>query len=254
MATETDINLLLAPLEALLKQVRALTTEVERIATTLEQAEREYSQKLDGAIAEADRLEGEKRSLIARLNRAEAPGPLAPPPADERAGIEPVPPPPLTDTTIKLPAPPREKPERQRKRALADFIFNFSDSGSVIEKINALVDDDARDIGEMLELIEWGQIWKERTKWESDSEQFTRLEEWRVALEHRLAFLTEKKSLLENNSLWEERSRSDEEWQSFLDEILQQRKAENERTVIEIGKLEEQWQARREAALEVNNG
>jgi len=250
-ATETEINVLLEKLEMLLSEVKALSAAIDRIATMLEQAEREYELKLGDVMAEADRLDAEKHGLLSRLNRAEAPGPMPP------RAVEPVAPPALVEVAspaIKLPPSLPENPTRKRKRALADFIFNFNDSGPVIEKINALVDDDARDIGEMLELMEWGQIWKERTSWETFDEQRQRLEEWHIALEERRSFLTEKKNRLEENSLWNRRSKSEEDWQSFLDEMLQQRKAENERAAREIEKLEQQWKSGLAERLETNDG
>lgn len=244
-ATEADINALLDTLEALLKQIEPLRRSVHETEKGLEQTQREYDQKLGQANAEADRLEAEKNALKARLNRQNVAPPAPRPPLPE-----PVAPPAVADIRIEpqlpIPPPPQESLRRKSKRALLDYIFSFTDTGPVIEQIHALVDDDGRDMGEMLELLAWGEIWKTRTRWESIEQQWQRLDEWRVALEQRLAYWTQERRHLADDtrySLWQRRSELVEsEWRALLDDLLSRQETDNKRAATEVAALNEQWQ------------
>ena len=253
---EAQITELLETLEALLKQIEPLRQRVDEVEQGLAQTQREYDQKLSQANAEADRLEGAKLSALARLNPMKRPPPLLPQPINL-----PTPPPPIIEIIQGQgipPPPPPESPRTKRKRALLDYIFNFTDKGPVIEKINAIVDDDRRELGDMLELLSWGAIWKARTDWETLDEQWQRLDEWRVALEQRVAYWTQESNRLADDqrfSLWQRRSELNEiGWQALLDQMLREQEADNESLASEVVKLEERWRAQQGAALEVNNG
>jgi predicted nucleic acid-binding Zn-ribbon protein len=253
--TEAEINELLERLEALLKQIEPLRTRLDTLEKELVQAQREYDEKLGEANAEADRLEAMRISLDARLNRKPLPPPSAPPP-----GAEPTPPPstiPIDSDgeILPLPPPPRESLRGKRKRALLDFIFTFTDSGPVIEKINAIVDDERRELGDMLELLTWGEIWKARTEWETLEAQWQRLDEWRVALEQRLSYWKDEYKRLQDNPVWEQRSElSEQAWQALLDDLLRTQEDENQRVANEVAEMEKEWQAQQIKSNEVNRG
>jgi hypothetical protein len=229
--TELRIAELLDVLEKLLQQIEPLRTRTRQMEKELTEVQQEYEAKLGPANAEADRLEATKLSLQARLNREPAP----PPPRE--AITAPTPPPATIETraepTMPPPPRPRESLRTARKRALLDFIFNFTDSGPVIEKINAIVDDDRRELGDMLELLTWGEIWKARTDWETLDEQALRLDEWRVALEQRVAYWTEEIKRLEDDPRYSLRSE--------LDDLLRSRERKNELLAKEVADLERQW-------------
>jgi hypothetical protein len=255
--SEVQIEVLLETLEMLLKQIQPLRVRVDEIEKGLAQTQREYEQRLSQANAEADRLEAARLSVLARLNREAAPPPAPLPPI-----IEPTPPAPIVDLEsepgLLSPAPPPESPRAKRKRTLLDYIFNFTDTGPVIEKINALVDDDRRDMGEMLELLAWGEIWKARTNWETLDEQWQRLDQWRAALEQRVTYWTNEKKHLEDDQrygLWDRKSElSENQWKDFLDELFRRQEADNARLSNEVAKLEERLRAQQAATLEVNDG
>ena len=110
-------------------------------------------------------------------------------------------------------------------------------------------------MGELLELLAWGPIWEARTSWESLDEQWQRLDEWRVALEQRLAYWTQESTRLANHPLWQRRSESSEsEWQSMLEDLLNRQLADNRRVEDEIAELTVEWQAAQAKAAEKNHG
>jgi hypothetical protein len=256
LVTEAHIAELLKTLEALLKQIAPLRTRVAEIEEGLAQTQREYESKLGQANAEAERLEGLKRSVLARLNPVPEPELPTPPPTPD-----PTPPPPLIkpEPGIAPPQPPPETPRVARKRALLDYIFYFADAGetTVIEKINAIVDDERHDVGDILELLTWGDIWRARPDWETLADQWKRLDGWRAALDQRVTVWQQAIRRLEDNDyyeLWKRKSElSTAEWQSFLDQLLQQQEADNKRLADEIAKLEQRWQPQASASG-TNNG
>lgn len=254
--TESQIAELLKTLEKLLQQIEPLRAQIKQMEKEFTEVQQEYDAKLGKANAEADSLHASWISLDARLNRKPAP----PPPSEERV-TDPVPPPATLDAGAEpamspLP-PPRESLRTARKRALLDYIFNFTDSGPVIERINAIVDDERRELGDMLELLTWGEIWKARTDWETIDEQWARLDEWRTALEQRVAYWIGENNRLKEDprySLWERRSELDPAaWQAALDDLRRHQEIENERLAAKIASKEQEWQARQNKSPEVND-
>jgi hypothetical protein len=243
--TERLITELLTSLETLLKQIEPMRKRAEEIATGLAQTQREYELKMSAANAEAERLEALKRSLARSPQPVDPPPPIPPPPA-------PVPPPPIDVVdpgVIRPPEPPRENPRTARKRTLLDHIFYFSDAGqnTVIEQINSLLDDEQRDVGDILEMLAWGDIWRARADWETLEQQRQRLYGWHDALKQRLTYWEQEINSLERDDfyeLWERRSELTEpQWQSFLDQLLQEQEAENQRLAREVAAIESGAQA-----------
>ena len=87
------------------------------------------------------------------------------------------------------------------------------------------------DIGDMLERLEWGDIWQTKASWEAPEEQIKRLESWRDALQGRLVYWEGKRRELDTHGLLEEwRARDKEEWDAYLD----QQAAQQETELIEL--------------------
>src|SRR5262249_46497087 len=131
---------------------------------------------------------------------------------------------------------------------LADHIFYFMDTSQLadMEIINAVLSDDQRDVGDMLELLTWGDIWKSRPDWETFEQQLERLLSWQVALEDRLGFWHQEVRRLESDPNYGlvriMTSDSREAWQSHLDDLVRQQSEENRQLAEEISILEERLQ------------
>jgi hypothetical protein len=244
---ETQIEELLTELKALLDDVAPLRERAAAVEAAMVRAQYDYEQKLRAANAEADRLELLKFSLLARLaEREPPPSPLPPTPA-------PIPPPtvianqPTTGgTAADIPS---EPPEAIRKRKLVAHIRYFTDDQTVIERINALLKDPRRDVGDMLELLPWGDLWRARAAdWETLTDQWARLTSWRAALQERLAHWQREVRRLEEDDrhplLVRKTGSSPEEWLAFLDELARKQKAENVRLAREVEVLQQQLAAR----------
>jgi hypothetical protein len=252
--TEADVNTLLKKLEALCLQIKTLRENVSETAKGIAQTQQEVDLKLSQAQAEGDRLNSERSALLARLKPEELRGGDPPPEAPVEPVARPVVPDFGAEPRVKLAPVPLESLRRKSKRALVDFLY-FFDPGPVIEQITPLVDDEGREVGEILELLAWGPIWEARTSWESPDLQWQRLDEWRVALEQRLAYWTEERVRVANHSLWQQRSESSEsEWQLMLEQLLSSQLADNQRVAAEIAKLDAQWQEVQAKTAEKNHG
>ena len=236
--------------------MRQQTKELEE---ELAKVQQDYNQKMSSLHQETDRLETLKNSLKYRLmpNQTSTP-PSSPPKQDNKIEVQP-PPEVLEDTSPKPPPiSPEESRRQQRKRILADHVEYFiaeSDREPILQLLNAVLHDEKRDLGDMLEQLSWGEIWTLRAEWESGEEQYTRLQEWQQALSERLTYWEGSLRQLETSSayeLWQEkRSRSSQEWLSYLEELAVQQAEENERLAHAVAILEQELQQRE---LEVNDG
>lgn len=253
--TQTQIDQLLETLKTLLDEIAQLRQQASVLEKELAQAESEYNQRLSHLNAEADRLDALKTSLQSRLAQKKKQPPVIENPI--ATGVE------LPDQVIEpqlLPPLPPEDPRIQRKRALADHIEYFladSDRETVMQVINAVLAENRCDMGDMLELLVWGDIWKARAEWETQEEQYTRLQEWQRALEERIVYWQQMCQRWEDDpryGLWQEkRSRSQEEWLALLDDWGQKQAEENTRLSHEVAVLEKRWQAKQTENNEVNN-
>ncbi len=242
MATmQMQIDNLLTALEALLEQIKPLRQRVAEVEKGLAQAQRDYDLKMSKLNAEADRLEGLKLSLLARLNPRKPP----PPPPPPLPGPEPTPLPEVIQSGTPHPPPPTESPRAARKRSLAKHIYYFLDSNqdTVMQVINAVLVDDRRDVGDMLEALSWGDIWKACADWETLENQYDRLNEWYQVLEERLAYWQREMRKQESDRryyLWQKiQVSSQEEWLAFLNDLARQAEVENARLAHEVEVLEQ---------------
>jgi hypothetical protein len=253
---DTQITELLNKLKTLLEQITWLRQQAEELDRGLAEVQRDYDQKLGPLNAEADRLEALKLSLRARLSRRPHSTPQPSKPDDT-----PVPPKPIitADPVHPLPSPPLQKdPRVKRKRDLADYIGYFiADEAreTVMQVINAILVDEQRDVGDMLELLTWGDIWTARADWETSAEQYKRLTDWSQVLTERLTYWHERIRGLERSSyysLWQQKqSCSLAEWLANLDEMGRQQATNNEKLSREVAFLEQQLA--RQATGEVKN-
>ena len=250
-ATEAQINRLLKQLEELHARGASTRREVNELEQAVALTRSDYEQKLGQPNGEAERLRVLKASLEARLRGSRRSAPPTPAPTPR------VKPPPVTFTpqveerVAIAPPPPPKSFKRERKAALRDFIYYFSESeqASGIEQINAMLDDERRDIGDILELVEWGDIWKVRSDWETLDEQQQRLEGWQAALEERLAYWQHRLEQSNNpfHELWLKRkAMTRPAWLSFLDELARRQAQQNQELAGEVAALEQLWQAKQD--------
>ena len=249
--TQMQIDNCLTALEVLLEQIKPLRQRVAEVEKGLAQAQRDYDQKMSKLNAEAERLEGLKISRMARLAPEINPHP---PPQVAPAELKPTPPEevisimPTADTPPS--PPPTESPRAVQKRSLARYIRYFLDSNqdAVMQVINAVLVDDQRGMGDMLEVLSWGDIWKARAAWETLENQYDRLNEWHQVLEERLAYWQREMRKQESDSryyLWQKmHGSSQEEWLAFLDDLARQAEAENAQLAHEVEVLEQALQIR----------
>ena len=235
---EAEIQELLDELKVFLDEITSLRQHVATAEAGLVLVQRDYEQKLHAANAEADRLELLLSSLQARLVGRQPPSPPPDP--------QPSPPPALVTSAPGAVADiPSEPPEAVRKRELVAHIRYFTDDQTVIERINALLKDPERDVGDLLELLPWGDIWCARAAdWETTADQLARLTTWRKALQERLTHWKREVHRLEKDTryplLVRKVASSMKDWQSYLDELARKQLAENADLAREIEMLQEQ--------------
>jgi hypothetical protein len=235
---EAEIEELLNELKVVLDEITSLRQRAATVEAGLVLVQRDYEKKLHAANAEADRLELLLSSLQARLAGGQPPSPPPDP--------QPSPPPALVTNAPEVVADiPSEPPEAVRKRELVAHIRYFTDDQTVIERLNALLKDPERDVGDLLELLPWGDIWWARAAdWETMADQFARLTTWREALQERLTHWKLEIHRLEEDSryplLVRKEASSVKDWHSYLGELARKQLAENARLAREIEILQEQ--------------
>jgi hypothetical protein len=246
--TAAEIDRLADELHDLLDLIDPLRARAGELRLGLAQVGRDYDARLAEVNTEAERLEARIRFLRARLARQPAlpepgAGVIVPPPriiGDDppRPGLDPL---------------PGAEARAARKRAVADHIIYFGEAerAAVMQVINAVLADERRDLGDMLELLKWGEIWKARPTWESLDAQKDRLAGWREALRERLTFWRREVARLEGDvsfGLWQRMTRdSRETWLTYLDGLADDQRTANARLAAELAVLDRAWRERQAA-------
>lgn len=256
MATMQDhIDLVLATIQGLLEQIADLSKRAVAIEDGIAEAQQAYNEKLGLLNSKADELRKREAYLRYELKPKEPIEPKATDP--ERVNQQ--------EGTAQQTEPARETiaetslqkdPRDQRKRDLADYILDLigDEQQVVMERVNAMVADRGRDVGDILEILPWGPIWRLRTDGETLEEQLERLNGWQSALEGRLAFWQGAVFRLESDDsydLWQEmQTRSPEGWLIYLGELARSQEAENARSEHVVAMLEKELQARKGRVLD----
>jgi hypothetical protein len=245
--TQVQIDQLLGRIEVLHGELSIVRRQALALEEAYDVAKRDYELKLGGVNAEAARLEGLRDSLAARLRGVSQPLPPRPEPPV-------VQPPPVfigdTQPAKIVPPVPVKNPRTERKRVLLDYLYYFTDDAQMahITRFNAVLDDDQHDVGDLLEALEWGDIWRARYEWESLDAQHARLEGWRVALVAQLTHWKERLSRQSEGQFSALRERREkltpEQWAAFLDNLAEVQREQNRTLAEKVTELEQRWRAR----------
>ena len=224
-----QVEKLLARIRVLLEEISNLRGWVTRLTDDLTLVAREYEQKLGALNAEARRLEQLRDSLLAEP--AEATQPLA----QARTTL------PVTEFPADVTAP-FDPPEARRKRELVAHVRYFTDDRTVIEHLNILLNDPRRDLGDLLELLPWGELWSARqAEWETLARQYARLTEWDAALRRRQAYWQQEVTRVEQDphySLLQRKMVSNpQEWHDTLEDLARRQNEDNARLAHEVSVL-----------------
>lgn len=260
--TSQHVTNLLDNLKALLDQITPLRHEIMRLEADMAQVRRDYEQRLGTLNNDFAQLKARERYLRLSLaakspsqDAAESNEALTDPALSQIDASDP-------EAELEIPdvSLPAEDPRMSRKRALADHIEYFisdSDREVVMHTINAVLADEERDMGDMLELLAWGDIWSASAPWETVDDQYTRLESWREELKGRVIYWRDALQRLQSDDLyhlWEKwHTSSDEEWSGYLEELAQQQIENNDKLAHAVSILEEQWQIKQTASEDKND-
>lgn len=251
--TDEQINDLLSQLKDMIEKIQPLRTKVADLDEQLIKAQRDYDSQLGAVNAESIRLQGRKMALKAAMLGKR------PVPNVESTHRTTIPPPTVmgSPNSVPSPAPVQEDPRDARKRALWNHIYFFlnpdelkpeAEKIKTIQAIHGMVKDEQRDLGDMLEVLAWGDIWKARADWETFEDQARRLDEWLIALQRRMEYWQQFIRKLEmdrrQNLLKEMQKRVQQDWLLYLQGLAGQQQQENKRLVQEIVILENEWRAR----------
>lgn len=243
---QAKINLLLEKLKISLDKIGELRTLANDLENDLTEVQHDYELKLGSLNIEATQLE--RLIIILRASLARKPVSVR---ESEQISPPPVPPPELIedDSSEPKPLPPPEKdPRASRKRALADHVMSFvpnDEMETVLQVVNAILDDEQRDVGDMLELIPWGVIWTARAEaWETPEMQFDRLQGWNQELQARLTYWEGQIQRLKKDErdglLQEMRVRSHSDWLAYLEGLASKQAEQNKEMRQEIVFLQQQ--------------
>jgi hypothetical protein len=236
----TQLQEQIRALKDLLDRITPLREEAAQLREGLDQVKRDYGPVLGELNRESERLQDLKKALDAQLAGVPEPPPRPEQPLDDDVAVQP--PPKVPDFGSEeenaMPEPlPVVKDERaERKRDIADHIESMLPIkvwSSVLQDVNAIVADPIRDVGDMLELVPWGDFWTVRPPWETTlEEQLVRLTWWQEVLERRLTYWQDELRNLKKDDhyrLWQRMVQLErEEWLSLLDDLRLQQLAEND--------------------------
>lgn len=162
MITETKIQTLLEQLQRQVTDISQLRESCQTLEANLNEIQRDYQQYVGQLNVEHNQLTQEINRLRATLAQINTPAPETP------VVIPPLPPEfqPKVGMDIKPPPPPPKDTRSEKKRSLADFLESViapEARETVMQAINAVLADERRDIGDMLEALTWGDLWSYRT-------------------------------------------------------------------------------------------
>ena len=251
---ETRIQHALDQIKTLLGEITPLRERAGTLAADLGKAKALYNEKLRPLKKEGDEL----RSKIMTLNTRRAgktPRPVTgPPKPPEPTGVRPPKPFVPVDTTKPPSATPRNF-RLERKRALHDHVSwvmgHRRQKAAEMQEITALLADESADVGDMLELIPWGEegrFWKERPTYQKPEEQAAQLEDWVSALQGRLSFWKNKIAELQEEATLAEYAHlmtTDLDKQRiYLEEEMKRMAAENQNLATQASELERMIQTK----------
>lgn len=249
--TQIEIEQILATLRSLLEEVTLLRQQVIDLQAKLDIITHDYDLKLGKLDIEVSQLESRRKQLTALLaGRQQLPRSVSS--QDSLAEVTKVS---VRDSRPLIPLP--ESPRTQQKRVIADHIFLFvaSDQESIVmREINALLTDERRNMGDMLEILKWGAIWTSRASWETLEKQYDRLHGWNLALQQRLADWHHEICQLKADwryTFWEKKvSLSPEGWEGFLNDLARQQEKTIENLAHKVKVLEQECQKKRKESGE----
>ncbi len=246
--TQDQIDMVLKAIQGLLEQIEPLSKRAVDIEAGLAEAQEAYNERLGTLNRKAEELKSRAAFLRYELRLKQGVD-LSQQSTSETRSRQPTSPlqPKIEEAVVELPL--QKDPRDKRKRDLADYILDLisDDQQVIMERVNAMVADPRRSVGDMLEALPWGPIWMLRTDGETLDEQLERLEGWRRELEERLTFWQNEVRRLESDRsyyLWQEMQASSEEsWQTYLDELASAQEAENIHLEHAVLMLEQELQA-----------
>jgi hypothetical protein len=244
-----DVQTLHNALKDLLSQITPLRQEAAELQEGLDRVKRDYEPRLGELNDRREELETLMDALKAQLAGEPETPPERKSPVDDDNGVQPPEPVPDSDTQDdeKMPEPlPAVKDKREeRKRDIADHIeslLSYDDWSVVMEDVNAILADPRRDVGDMLELVPWGDFWTQRAEWETPDEQLVRLVWWQEVLEGRLAHWQDELRRLkaeDHYRLWLRlKQLSRQEWLRLLDDMARMQKEENDELERQVAVLQ----------------
>lgn len=238
---EERLDQVLAAIAELLARIERSRTEITTLELELREVGEEYKQHLGDLNARArelDRQISELRSKLAKVILS-AVVPVVRPIIPVAPGEE------------SAPSGRKRDPRFERKMALVDHLLLFMDtdqSSSILLRLNAMVNDDSKEVGEMLELIPGNsEIWALQADTETLEEQLIRLQEWQRELEERTLFwqqIVARLSADDYYGLLLEKWARGGSWFAYLDDLAQQQSRENAEKEIVVQELQAEYEAR----------
>jgi DNA anti-recombination protein RmuC len=247
---QADIDAVLARLSDLKAQVKATREMLKPLEEGLEQAKREYQDRVGPLLRQINKLRAEVAELDDQIrvleDAEETPEPTGPGPDNGMNHG-------FGDTTAQAAsAAPKdgsspidlEKDQLlELARRLLDPDANPSDA-SLIGEIDGMVSNPAVTLADILERLPWGVVWVQAAVTEDLAVQFRRLSGWERALANQLASLKRGEERLRRDSrypLWQRQQQSAAAWQAYLADV--ERQLQDETT------SQEQRRADRQARL-----
>jgi chromosome segregation ATPase len=222
---QQDIDISLAQLKELRKQITLRRAEIAPLETQLKQSHDEFQAVVGATRRQSMRLQAEISNLRAQISSLQSDGDdsgdLSPP----VEGILP------TKDFFVHPGKDSEDIEKDKfYQHLMGGILDPIDDEDLFADLQNLCQDPTVSLAEILERSPWGIIWQARTAKETMTDQHDRLQQWEKALKQQLKELNRSEERLRADSrygLWQQQQKGIEVWQQFLQQAMEQQEDQN---------------------------
>lgn len=245
--TEADVGALLQRLKVLRQQVAEARAALAPMEANLALAAREYQDEIRPLRREAARVQAQIYDLQDRIRRAEdVRTHLSSNQPVEDEAIE------MRDAEASPIATPVQPagPDTVEKDKLLEHVYRVLDpminpaDAELVGQLQGLCTDNLTRLADVLEQIQWGPIWEEKSSKEALASQYHRLRTWESALVEQLALLNRGAERLRADrryGLWLQREKGPEAWQGFLEQAAVSFRSDIADLQMQLEVLQKQW-------------
>lgn len=241
--SQSDVDDLLGQLQQIRSSITAARESIAPLQANLAETYNEFQAVVGALRRQSMRLQAEITSLRIQIKRSTQDEDNAPQEDIEDDDF-------IYDKEEAITETSFQDPEAVDKDMLLEHIFRVLDpdiddaDAELVANIQGICTDPTASLADVLEELPWGVVWTTCSLQETLKDQYYRLSIWQQALKLQLENLNRATELLQKDqryALWQQRQKSADEWQNFLDSCLEQQQDQNYELQGELDRLREEW-------------